>query len=124
MATNSMHVYVTSEHKPNKSIPSKGIYVFSYTVHITNNGTQSAQLISRHWIIADAMQTIRKVSGLGVVGKQPLIAPGGTFQYSSNCQLDTAVGSMRGSYVFASEDGKVFEVPIPEFVLAAPQTLH
>jgi ApaG protein len=93
-------------------------------VRITNNGQYAAQLISRHWIITDGRQQTQEVRGLGVVGQQPLLAPGETFEYTSGCPLPTPVGTMRGTYHCVGENGVPFEVPIAEFVLAMPRTLH
>jgi ApaG protein len=99
-------------------------FVFSYTITITNVGTVAAQLISRHWLITDADGSVQEVRGLGVVGHQPLLQPGEHFQYSSGSALATPVGTMKGSYQMVAEDGTQFEVPIPEFMLSMPRTLH
>ena len=101
-----------------------GRYVFAYTITITNTGTVAAQLISRHWIITDADGDAQEVRGLGVVGHQPLLAPGEHFEYTSGCALATAVGTMKGTYQMTAEDGLQFEAPIAEFVLSMPRTLH
>jgi ApaG protein len=98
--------------------------VFAYTVQITNTGERPVQVISRHWIITDGDLGEQDVRGLGVVGQQPLLAPGETFEYTSGCPLTTAVGTMRGSYHCVGENGVPFDVEIPEFVLAMPRTLH
>ncbi len=84
----------------------------------------AAQLISRHWIITDGNSRVQEVRGLGVVGQQPLLKPGETFEYTSGCQLDTPVGTMRGSYQMTAEDGTQFEAVIAEFTLAIPRVLH
>lgn len=107
-----------------QSDPGNESYVFAYTISIENVGTVPAQLISRHWIITDANQRVQEVRGLGVVGHQPLLQPGERFEYTSGCQLDTPVGTMRGSYQMTAEDGTQFEAPIPEFTLAIPRVLH
>ncbi len=107
-----------------QSDPAKDVYVFAYTITIENVGTVAAQLISRHWIITDATGEVQEVRGLGVVGRQPLLQPGETFVYMSGCQLDTPVGTMRGSYQMTAVDGQSFEVRIPEFTLAVPHVLH
>src|SRR5690606_23663946 len=99
-------------------------YVFAYTVRITNTGSLPAQLISRHWIITDGAQRTEEVRGLGVVGQQPLLPPGESFEYTSGCPLSTPVGTMKGTYHCVGENGVPFEVEIPEFVLAMPRTLH
>jgi len=107
-----------------QSDPANDNYVFAYTITIDNVGTVAAQLISRHWIITDAEGEVQEVRGLGVVGRQPLLQPGEKFVYTSGCQLDTPVGTMRGSYQFTAVDGKQFEADIPEFTLAVPHVLH
>ncbi len=99
-------------------------HVFAYTVTIRNTGNVPAQLISRHWIISDADGGVQEVRGLGVVGHQPLLAPGQSFEYTSGCHLATPVGTMKGSYQMTAEDGVQFEAPIPEFVLSMPRVLH
>lgn len=117
-------VSVTPRFVPEQSDPSQQQYVFAYTVRITNSGAQPVQLISRHWIITDGHQRVQEVRGLGVVGQQPLLAPGESFEYTSGCPLSTPVGTMRGTYHCVGENGIPFEVPIAEFVLAMPRTLH
>lgn len=107
-----------------QSDPDNDRYVFAYTITIENVGTVAAQLISRHWIITDAGDEVQEVRGLGVVGHQPLLQPGERFEYTSGCQLDTPVGTMRGSYQMTAEDGTQFEACIPEFTLAVPRVLH
>jgi ApaG protein len=84
----------------------------------------AAQLISRHWIITDAQGLVQEVRGLGVVGAQPLIQPGESFEYTSGTSISTAVGTMRGSYQMLAQDGSRFEAPIPEFTLSVPRVLH
>ncbi len=98
--------------------------MFSYTITIRNTGTVAAQLISRHWIIADAESHVQEVRGLGVVGHQPFLKPGESFEYTSGCALATPVGTMRGSYQMTAEDGTQFDAPIAEFTLAMPRVLH
>ncbi len=97
------------------------MYGFAYTVTVTNTGEVAAQLISRHWVIADANGHIEEVKGLGVVGHQPLLKPGEAFQYSSGSRLRTPSGTMHGSYFCVAEDGERFEAVIPMFVLEASQ---
>ncbi|CAG0977740.1 Protein ApaG [Methylophilaceae bacterium] len=99
-------------------------YVFSYTVTITNTGSVAAQLISRHWIITDATDSVQEVRGLGVVGEQPLLKPGEQFQYTSGTVLSTPVGTMRGSYHMTAEDGTQFDSEIASFTLSMPRILH
>ena len=99
-------------------------YVFAYTISIRNTGTVTAQLISRHWIITDARNQVQEVRGLGVVGAQPLLKPGESFEYTSGTALATPVGTMRGSYQMVAEDGTQFDASIPEFTLSVPRVLH
>ena len=117
-------VVVEPRFVPEQSNPAKHQFVFSYTVRITNTGEHAAQVIARHWIIVDGDQSQQDVRGLGVVGQQPLLAPGETFEYTSGCPLTTPVGTMRGSYHCVGENGIPFDVEIAEFVLAMPRTLH
>ncbi len=117
-------VSVTPQYLPDQSEPAEQQFVFAYTVRITNNGKQAAQVISRHWIITDGDQKTEEVRGLGVVGQQPLLSPGETFEYTSGCPLSTPVGTMQGSYHCVGENGIPFDVEIAEFVLAMPRSLH
>ena len=107
-----------------QSDPDNGRHVFAYTIRITNKGSVAAQLISRHWIITDAAHKAQEVRGLGVVGEQPLLEPGQSFEYTSGTSIATPVGTMRGTYQMIGEDGVKFDAPIPEFTLAIPRTLH
>ena len=107
-----------------QSDPAKSQYVFAYTIKITNTGTVTAQLISRHWIITDGEHRVQEVKGLGVVGQQPVLKPGESFEYTSGASLPTAVGTMHGSYQLVAEDGHSFEAPIASFTLSVPRTLH
>jgi len=109
---------------PEQSDPDDGRYVFAYTITIRNLGELPAQLIARHWIITDANNEVQEVRGLGVIGNQPLLKPGESFEYSSGCSLATPVGTMKGAYQMVGEDGTRFEAEIPEFVLAIPRVLH
>lgn len=120
----AIEVEVRTEFLEDQSDPDAGRHVFAYTITIENTGSIAAQLISRHWIITDAEGEIQEVRGLGVVGNQPLLQPGQTFEYTSGCSLATPVGTMKGSYQLTAEDGAQFEAQIPEFVLAMPRTLH
>lgn len=107
-----------------QSEPARNRYVFAYTITIENAGTTAAQLISRHWIITDAMGHVQEVRGEGVVGEQPLLAPGERFQYTSGAVLETPVGTMQGSYQMLADDGERFDAQIPLFRLAVPNVLH
>jgi len=101
-----------------------GRFVFAYTITLRNTGTVPAQLVSRHWIITDANSQVQEVRGLGVIGEQPLLAPGESFQYTSGAAIATPVGTMRGTYQMVADDGTRFDAPIPEFTLSIPRTLH
>ena len=107
-----------------QSSPDDDRYVFAYTVTIRNTGDVAGQLLSRHWIITDAEGHVEEVRGEGVVGEQPVLQPGQSFEYTSGCPLATPVGSMKGSYQCVAADGTPFEAPIPEFILSMPRTLH
>jgi ApaG protein len=109
---------------PEQSDAEAGRYAFSYTITITNTGAMSAQLLSRHWIITDANNLVQEVKGQGVVGAQPKLKPGESFEYSSGSLLATPVGTMRGSYQMLAEDGVRFDAAIPEFTLSVPRVLH
>ena len=117
-------VNVDTTYLAEQSDPSADRYVFAYTITIANTGTVAAQLISRHWIITDAENVTQEVKGLGVVGEQPLLRPGESFEYTSGTALATPVGTMRGSYQMAAEDGNKFDAEIPQFTLAMPRVLH
>ena len=101
-----------------------GRYAFAYTITITNNGAVPAQLISRHWIITDANNLVQEVKGQGVVGAQPKLKPGESFEYTSGSMLTTPVGTMRGSYQMVADDGTRFDASIPEVTLSVPRVLH
>jgi ApaG protein len=124
VAAYEMSVSVVTQYLQEQSNPDQANFVFAYTITIKNTGTVSAQVISRHWIITDAKNHIEEVKGLGVVGHQPFLAPGQSFEYTSGSSLTTPQGSMKGSYFCVAEDGHRFEVAIPEFVLSIPRTLH
>lgn len=117
MAKYSFRVEIEPQFLPEQSVPEQRIYSFAYTITVTNSGEVPAQLISRHWIIADSEGGTEEVKGLGVVGHQPLLKPGEAFQYTSGCRLRTPSGSMRGTYFCVAEDGTRFDVEIPAFVL-------
>ncbi|MBI2745719.1 MAG: Co2+/Mg2+ efflux protein ApaG [Burkholderiales bacterium] len=130
MAKYQILVEVQPRHMPEQSAPAQGLYVFAYTVTVTNTGDIPAQLIARSWNVNDANGHTEKVRGLGVIGQQPLLQPGGTFEYTSGTRLRTPTGTMHGSYFFVAEDGERFDVDIPMFVLDAlsagggTRTLH
>ena len=107
-----------------QSDPAKNEYVFTYTITITNTGDVAAQLLGRHWIITDADHKVQEVKGLGVVGQQPLLQPGESFEYTCGASIPTNVGTMHGTYQMLAADGKAFDAPIPLFTLSVPRTLH
>ena len=107
-----------------QSDPANDRYVFAYTISITNTGSVAAQLLSRHWVITDAADKVQEVRGKGVVGEQPHLRPGESFEYTSGSAIATPVGTMRGSYQMVAEDGVQFDAPIPEFTLSMPRVLH
>jgi len=122
--TNGIRVEVLSRHSPENSQPQQGEWVFQYTVRITNQGTETVQLISRHWIITDALEHVEEVKGPGVVGEQPVLAPGQSFKYSSWCPLKTPTGTMHGTYQMERADGTHFDIEIAPFGLRAKYTVH
>jgi ApaG protein len=119
-----IRVIARSAFLPEQSDEQAERYVFAYTIRITNEGAASAQLISRHWIITDAANQVQEVRGLGVIGEQPVLRPGESFEYSSGSSLPTPVGTMRGTYQMVAEDGTQFEAEIPPFTLSVPRVLH
>jgi ApaG protein len=119
-----IEIIPTPQFIPEQSDPDDNRYVFAYTITIRNVGSVPAQLVSRHWIITDANNQVQEVRGLGVVGKQPLLQPGESFEYTSGTPLATPIGTMKGSYQMVAEDGTHFDAEIPEFVLAIPRALH
>jgi len=119
-----VQVSAQTQYLADQSDEAQGRYVFAYTITLRNAGSVAAQLISRHWIITDAQGLVQEVRGLGVVGSQPLLEPGETFEYTSGAAIATPVGTMRGSYQMLGKDGTRFEAPIPEFTLSVPRVLH
>lgn len=117
-------IQVSTQYLQQQSDPGRPSYAFAYTITITNNRPQPARLLSRHWIITDQNGKVDEVKGNGVVGQQPTIAPGQSYQYSSGAVLQTEIGDMHGSYTMQDADGELFEAPIPLFVLAVPHMLH
>ena len=113
------HVEVRPQYLPEQSSPAQGLYLFAYTITISNTGSVAAQLISRTWNVNDANGHTEKVKGLGVVGQQPLLQPGQSCEYTSGTRLRTPTGTMHGSYFGVAEDGEKFDVDIPMFVLDA-----
>lgn len=117
-------ITVNTAYLADQSDPSSDRYVFAYTITIANTGTVAAQLISRHWIITDAENVTQEVKGLGVVGEQPLLQPGESFEYTSGTAMATPVGTMHGTYQMVAEDGNKFDAEIPVFTLSMPRVLH
>lgn len=107
-----------------QSLPDEERYVFAYTITITNTGLTAATLLRRHWLITDANCKVQEVRGDGVIGEQPHLQPGESFQYTSAAVLETPVGCMQGTYEMVADDGKDFDVQIPIFNLSTPNTLH
>ena len=117
-------VMVETNYIAEQSSPDDARYVFAYTITITNTGDVAATLLRRHWLITDANCKVQEVRGEGVVGEQPLIAPGESYQYTSAAVLETPVGCMQGSYEMIAKDGVEFDAPIPVFNLSMPNALH
>jgi len=122
--TNDIRVEVLSKYSHENSRPHQDEWVFQYTVRITNQGRETVQLISRHWIITDALDHTEEVKGPGVVGEQPVLAPGESFKYSSWCPLKTPTGMMRGTYQMSRTDGNQFDIQIAPFALKARYTVN
>jgi ApaG protein len=122
--TNHIRVEVLSRYSAENSQPLQGLWVFQYTVRLTNQGSETVQLRSRHWIITDALEHTEEVRGPGVVGEQPVLAPGESFKYSSWCPLKTPTGIMRGTYQMVRADGDLFDIEIAPFALRAPYTVN
>jgi ApaG protein len=120
----AIRIEVETAYLEQQSDPEQDRFVFSYTITIRNEGALPARLLARHWIITDAGGNVQEVRGEGVVGEQPRILPGEGFRYSSGAVIATPVGSMRGSYRMAEDDGREFDAPIPAFTLARPGMLH
>lgn len=117
-------VTVESRYVPAESDEQGGRYVFAYTITIANAGDRAAQLLARRWLITDGEGRTQEVEGAGVVGRQPRIPPGKAFRYTSGATLETEVGTMEGHYLFQSDEGAEFLVPIAAFTLAVPNALH
>lgn len=124
VVTNNIRVEVLSQHSAENSKPSQDTWVFQYTVRVTNLGADTVQLLSRHWIITDGSGHVEEVRGPGVVGEQPVLAPGASFKYSSWCPLKTPIGSMHGTYQMVRVGGEMFDIEIAPFALKARYTVH
>jgi len=122
--TRGICIRVSAKYSPEHSDLPRQLWRFIYTVTITNESNDQVQLISRHWVITDAANHIEEVKGLGVIGRQPTLHPGESFEYSSNCSLRTPFGTMHGTYQMVAGDGNRFDATIAEFTLSGPYTLH
>ena len=122
--TRQIRVKVTSRYAPQHSSPADKRWFFHYTIEITNEGTETAQVVSRHWIITDADDQVEEVRGLGVVGQQPVLEPGASFSYTSGCPLTTSFGTMHGTYQMVAPNGEQFDVEVAPFTLSEPYTVH
>ena len=122
--TRGVRVKVQSEYSPDKSVPSKNQWFFLYTVTIANEGSDTVQLLTRHWLITDGTGRIEEVRGPGVVGKQPTLKPGDSFEYTSGCPLPTPFGVMEGTYQMVTQNGERFDAKIAPFTLSEPYTVH
>ena len=120
----ALDIDVATRYLDDQSEPEQDRYVFAYTINIRNSGTVAARLVSRHWVITDANGKVQEVRGEGVVGEQPWLRPGESFVYTSGSVLETALGTMEGSYAMVADDGTHFEAPVAAFRLAVPRTLH
>jgi ApaG protein len=118
--TQGVTITVRTEYMPHRSNPDEQRFVFAYTVVIANEGERQVQLRSRHWVITDGLGRVEEVRGQGVVGEQPTLGPGESFQYTSGCVLETPQGIMHGSYLMERADGSSFSATIAPFVLATP----
>lgn len=118
--TRGVVVRVSVSYLPEQSEPARGRWFWAYHVRVENESEQAVQLLTRHWIITDGRGARHSVEGEGVVGEQPMIEPGGSFDYVSGCPLATPTGSMQGNYHMMGEDGSGFDVAIPQFALVAP----
>jgi ApaG protein len=122
--SHSIKVAARSQFQSGQSSPGEGRYVFSYTIVIENQGSEPARLLDRHWIITDAEGKVQEVRGQGVVGEQPHLNPGESYEYTSGTILTTPIGSMHGSYGMVADDGTRFEAEIPAFSLASTRSIH
>jgi ApaG protein len=122
--TNNVRVEVESRYSPGDSQPFQHQWLFHYSIRITNEGDETVQVLSRHWIITDATGFVEEVKGPGIVGEQPVLGSGESFNYTSRCQLKTSSGVMRGTYQMVTEDGAHFDVEIAPFALQEPYTVH
>lgn len=121
---NNIIVHAEPHYIEAQSSPDEDRFVFAYTITITNTGSSSARLISRHWLITDSNGKVQEVRGEGVVGEKPHLQPGESFRYTSGAMIETPVGIMQGKYLMQSETGDNFNATIPQFTLSVPRILH
>jgi len=124
MAQPEFQCSVTVRHVPEHSDPHQGVTAWAYAIVVRNTGDITAQLVARHWVITDANGQVQEVRGLAVVGHQPVLAPGESFDYTSWVQLGTPSGTMRGTFFCMTEDARPFEAVVPEFALNLASALH
>jgi ApaG protein len=122
--TRGVRIHVKSMYDADRSRPSQSQWFFLYTIRISNEGTDTVQLLTRHWIITDATGHVEEVRGPGVVGEQPILAAGEAFEYTSGCPLSTPFGTMKGTYQMVTPEGEAFDAHIAEFELSEPYTVH
>ena len=122
--TAGVRVNVRAHYSPEHSSPVASKWFFLYTIRVSNEGQETVQLLSRHWVIRDATGQIEEVRGPGVVGEQPVIEPGESYEYTSGCPLPTPFGSMEGTYQLVTESGVEFDAQIAEFMLREPGAIH
>ena len=122
--TRAVRVSVVSEYAPARSRPQANEWFFLYTITIKNEGDESVQLMSRHWIITNGAGEVEEVRGPGVIGQQPVIAPGESFTYTSGCPLTTQFGTMEGTYHMTTSSGELFDVKIATFTLSEPYSVQ
>ena len=122
--TRGVRVMVRAVYSAARSAPAEGLWFFVYRVTLRNEGAETVTLLGRHWVITDGNERVEEVRGAGVVGEQPVLAPGQVFEYSSGCPLGTPVGAMRGSYQMVAADGTRFDATIAPFELIEPRSIH
>lgn len=122
--TRAIRVSVDARFSPEHSSPERQHWFFLYSIRIENTGDLTVQLLTRHWVITDGENRVEHVRGPGVVGEQPVLMPGESFEYTSGCPLSTPFGSMEGTYQLVTPSGESFDVAIPKFELRGPYTVH
>jgi len=120
----AINIRIKTQYLADQSAPDDDRFVFSYTITLTNGGIETAQLVSRHWVITDSNNAVQEVKGMGVVGQQPVLEPGASYTYSSGVVLPTETGTMTGTYQMRTPSGDLFDAPIPVFALVPPHLLH